>query len=521
VAVLAVAAIAACGQAVAPGTSSPVGARDPYGAPSDSEGAPVRGGSLVLAMDRDVVSFDPTVQNSNMVATAVYDLLMRFDENGVVKPYLAEGMSTPDGGSTWLLHLRDGVRFHDGTPLDAAAVIVNTQRHVDIASSPANRFARQITTMRASDPLTVEFTLVEPLGDFPVAFAQPLTSGTLGMIASPTELARPGSDIARNPVGAGPFRFVGWQPGASVLVERYDDYWQEGMPYLDALEFRPLTDTESRFASVANGDVDVSFGAYNQELVRAAEDPALRVYYGPGNGGEFLYFNHTRAPFDDRRMREAFIRAIDLNAMAVAEYRGSMSRAVTMFAPGSAYANPEAEQAWPAFDQARSRALIDEYRADGGNPDFLFVTSQNRVPLAEFMQAQLAAVGVDMQVQFFDLAQFSSAVGQSRDFQLAQWVGTFDNPYPAVQRLLRSDGNSNYGNYSNPRVDELLDIAETSTDGGERAQAYQEVELLAAQDLSHMWFSRSYLSTITNRRVHGMDRYTTRDMFFATTWLER
>lgn len=521
VAVLAVAALAACGQTVTPGSSSPVAPRDPYGAAPDSEGAPKDGGSLVLAMDRDVVSFDPTVQNTNPVATAIYDSLMRFDDGGAVVPYLAEGLTSADGGSTWLLDLRDGVRFQDGTPLDAAAVVVNVQRHIDTASSPANRFARLIAAMREVDPLTVEFTLSRPLGDFPVAFAQPLNTGTLGMIISPAELARPGSDVARSPVGAGPFTFVEWQPGSRVVVERNDDYWQPDLPHLDRMEFRPLTDTESRFASIENGDVDVSFSAYNQELVRGAENPNLRVYYGAANGGEFLYFNHTRAPFDDPRMREAFVRAVDMDALALAEYRGSISKAVTMFTPGAAYADPEAEAAWPTFDQARARQLVEEYKAEGGDPSFLFVTTQNRVQLAEFLQAQLAAVGVDMRLQFFDLAQFSSAVGQSRDFQLAQWLSTFENPYPSVQALLRSDGSTNYGNYANPQVDELLDVAEGTTDEAERNRAYQEVELLAAKDVSHMWFSRSYLSTITRTDVHGMDRYLTRDMFYATTWLDR
>ncbi|MEQ3550005.1 ABC transporter substrate-binding protein [Pseudonocardia nematodicida] len=522
VACVAVAVLAACGQvAVEPGDAAPVDARDPYGAPAGSEGAPTAGGTLVLAMDRDVVGFDPTVQNSNMVATAIYDSLMRFDADGEVQPYLAEGMESPDGGTTWLLTLREGVRFHDGTPLDAEAVVVNTQRHIDVGSSPANRFARQIAGMRAVDPLRVEFTLAAPLGDFPVAFAQTFNSGTLGVIISPAELARPDADVARRPVGAGPFRFVEWRPGTRVVVERNDDYWQEGLPHLDGLEFRPLTDTETRQSSIANGDVDVSFAAYNQELVRSVDDPGLRVYYGPGSGGEYLYFNHDRAPFDDRRMREAFIRAIDLDALAVAEYRGHMSRAVTMFSPDTPHSNPEAAQAWPEFDADRARALVEEYRAEGGDPDFRFVTTQNRVPFAEFVQAQLAAVGVTVEVEFFDLAQYSSAVAQSRDFQLAQWVGPFDNPYPAVQRLLHSEGNTNFGNYANPRVDELLDLAESTADEGERVRAYQDVELVAAEDLSHMWFSRSYLSTITDPAVHGVDRYVTREMFFASTWLQR
>ena len=514
--------LAACG-AADPGARGSVSlqARDPYGGDAAAEGQPKVGGRLVMAMDREVVSFDPTVQNSNMAANALYDTLLKLDAQGHAQPYLAASMTSPDGGRTWLLGLRDGVRFQDGTPLDAQAVVVNVQRHIDTISSPAHAFAAKIASMRAVDPRTVEFVLDAPLGDFPVVFAQPITYGSLGLIVSPTALAAQGKDIGRRPVGAGPFRFVEWVRDSRIVLERNPDYWQQGLPRLDALEFRPLPDTESRYASIENGDVDVVFGGYNQELVRGLANPGLRVYYGPGSAGEYLYFNFTRAPFDDRRMREALIRALDLNALAASQYSGRLVPATSLFAENSPYHSQAASDAWPRFDQERARALIAEYRAAGGNPDFTFKTTQARVPFAEFVQAQLAAVGVQVQVQFSDLAQFSSSVVQSGDFQLTTWVGGFDAPFPAATRLLRTGGNTNYGRYSNPKVDALLDEAAQTSDEAVRTRAYQQVEQLVGADLSMAWFSRSYLSTITEPQVKGIDRYVSRDMYFATTWLDR
>jgi hypothetical protein len=282
-----------------------------------------------------------------------------------------------------------------------------------------------------------------------------------------------------------------------------------------------ISDTETRYASMQNGDVDMIYGGYNTELVRAAADPNLREYYGPGNGGFFFYFNFNRPPFDDRRMREAVIRAIDLDALGASQYSGQLIRASSLFADDSPYHTQEAADAWPAYDPEEAKRLVAEYEADGGQARFTFRTSRTEVTLGEFVQAQMAAVGIEVEPEFFDLAEFTTRVVQGNDFELASWVNAFDYPYPAVGRLLRSDGNLNYGRYSNPEVDALLDRAAVTTDEARRTADYQRVELLAGQDIAVGWLARSYLSTITKPDVRGVQRYLSRDTFYATLWLDR
>jgi ABC-type transport system substrate-binding protein len=305
------------------------------------------------------------------------------------------------------------------------------------------------------------------------------------------------------------------------VLKRNPGYWQPNLPHLDALEFRPLPDTETRYATMRNGDVDMIFGGYNNELVRAAANPNLRVYYGPGNGGFFFYFNFNRPPFDNRLMREAVTRAIDLNALGASEYMDQLIGADSLFDAGSPYHLRAASDAWPHYDPAKARELVQQYVAQGGKATLSFKTSRSEVSLGEFVQAQLAAVGIQVSVQFYDLAEFTSRVVQSNDFELTSWVSAFDYPYPGVSRLLHTGGNTNFGKYSNPRVDALLDDAAATTDTARRIQDYQQVELISNQDLALLWLSRSYLSTITKPDVKGIDRYLSRDMFYATTWLDR
>ncbi|MBN9111467.1 MAG: ABC transporter substrate-binding protein [Pseudonocardia sp.] len=523
VALLGLLVVAACGAAGGgkPNDGGPIAAVNPYGSDLAADGTAKNGGTLVLGMDREIVSYDPTVQNSNMAAMAVYDSLMKLTPDGKAEPFMAKSMTSPDQGKTWDLALRPEVKFSDGTPLDAQAVITNVQRHIDKVSSPAHAYAAQIASMTATDPYTVRFALKAPLGVFPTVFAQPITYGSLGLIVSPAALQQYGNDIGRHPVGAGPFTFVEWIPDSHATFQKNPTYWQQGLPHLDKLEFRPIPDTDSRLASIQNGDVDVAFGGYSQELVPALNNPNLKVYYGPGNAGEYLYFNFAKAPFDDRRMREAIIRGLDLNALGASQYNNRLVKADSLFEEASPYHTDAASQEWPAYDPAKAKALVEEYKASGGNPVFTFKTTTARRAMGEFIQAQMAAIGITIDVQYYDLAQFSSKVVQSNDFQLTTWVGGFDSAYPGASRLLRTGGNTNYGKYSNPQVDQLLDQAAATSDDTARTQAYQQIESIVGKDLPVAFFSRSYLSTITKPQVKGIDRYTSRDMFYANTWLDR
>ncbi|WP_433281695.1 ABC transporter substrate-binding protein [Pseudonocardia xinjiangensis] len=221
------------------------------------------------------------------------------------------------------------------------------------------------------------------------------------------------------------------------------------------------------------------------------------------------------------RMREAAVRAIDLNALAASQYSNQLVGSDSLFEAQSPYHDRAASDAWPKHDVEQARQLVQDYVADGGNPHLSFKTSRSEVSLGEFVQAQLAAVGMTVDVQYYDLAEFSSKVLQGGDFELTSTVNAFDYPYPGASRLLRTGAAINFGKYSNPQVDRLLDDAAATSDAVSRTSDYQQVELLVNQDIAFLWLSRSYLSTITKPDVKGIDRYITRDIFYATTWLDR
>ncbi|OLT12818.1 hypothetical protein BJF78_23425 [Pseudonocardia sp. CNS-139] len=199
----------------------------PFGGDLAAEGTPRPGGVIRYGMDREPVALDPVVPGSQQAIYAIYDPLMRVNEKREVVPYLAESMTTTDDGRTWVLKLRPGVLFHDGTPLDADAVLFNLKRQQDTVRSPGNVYARQIASMTAVDDLTVQIVLTEPSGSFVNAFALRSNDGSLGLMASPTAVQKWGPDYSRHPVGAGPFALVEWVPDSRIVVRKFADYWQK------------------------------------------------------------------------------------------------------------------------------------------------------------------------------------------------------------------------------------------------------------------------------------------------------
>jgi peptide/nickel transport system substrate-binding protein len=512
----------ACGNQLGERVSTPAGldTSQPFGGDPAKEGTPQRGGTLVVGMYTEARSFDPTI-GSNLMASAVYDSLLKMDSKGVPQPLLAESMTTPDDGTTWVLKLRPGLNFQDGTPLNADAVLFNIARQRDKPTALGHLYTEPIETMTATDDLTVTFVLKRPTGSFPVSFALPFSSGNLGTIASPAAVQKWGDDYGRHPVGAGPYEFVEWIPNNKITVKRFDGYWDTGKPYLDGIEFRPLSDTETRYASVVNGDIDLDIGGFFSEVSRSSANKDLVTYYGPGGDGQFLYFNLTKAPLDDRRVREALIRAIDPNALNATQYNNAGELAVTAFAEGDQYYSQKAADAYPTFDVEKAKQLVADYKASGGNPDFTYNTgnSPDDHQLGQFLQAQWAAIGVNVSLQFDDIATFIGPVVQGTQFGTATWIsGPYENPFPFMFNQFHSGGINNYGKYSNPEVDAALEEAKSTTDPAAQVAAYQRAQELINTDLPVVWLARAAKAAIARPDVKGVSRYLSSELFWAGTW---
>ncbi len=392
---------------------------------------PRQGGVLKIGIPVEIASLDPARgspyagQTTGGVdrLTLVYGRLLTLNSKTLeVQPGLALSL-VPSGndGVTWTLKLRPNLKFSDGTPLDANAVIFN----VDRMRKPATGYTglaqvAQITTMTAVNSTTVEFKLAASNGSFPLVFAD-----IPGMMVSPTAMQANPNTWAQNPVGAGPFVLKSWTRDSSYVFVRNPTYYAAPLPYLDEINVmvRPTFSTAANelksgqldgFSSLGNAD----FGAVQNDPNLVVTDLAKRV------GLVALVANQTSAPGNDPIFREALSYSIDFERSVATLLPGLDWPVKKLVCPPFLPGNPNCDSAVStSYKPAKAKRLFDQVRAKGVNPDFTYTT--NTATRGELVQQMLATVGVKVTVNVVSTAQYQTS-RNSGNFQVT------DAAFPAT-----------------------------------------------------------------------------------------
>ncbi|MGH8056677.1 MAG: ABC transporter substrate-binding protein, partial [Candidatus Entotheonellia bacterium] len=270
---------------------------------------PKAGGTLKIAFESDVPGMDPHTSlgvQVQVLIPSLFSTLVTIDENLEVVPDLARSWEVKDGGKTYIFHLHPGVKFHDGTECDAAAVKWNFDRLLNpeekLLIAP---FFTMVESVEPLDAQTLKITLKYPTETFMRALANyrkgfPITSPTAYKTWSK-------QDLPSHPVGTGPFKLAKWEQNSVILLERNPHYFKRGLPYLDKIEFRIIKDGVTRATALRAGEVDFVNLLPIEHVERLSKDPKLRVLRGPATATIFLVANNGRKPFDDVRVRRATI----------------------------------------------------------------------------------------------------------------------------------------------------------------------------------------------------------------------
>lgn len=469
--------------------------------PEPQPGAENRDASLTIALESDLQSLDP-LHVSNMVerqvALAIMDPLFDIDPDGNLVPRLAESADTPDGGRTWRVVLRPGVRFHDGTPLDAAAVVFNLERLRD----PANAcrclpLLDNIAGVRALDPRTVEFAMRSPDAVLPAVLAD-----APGLMLSPAAVRNDPKGIGSKPVGAGPFRLVRWEPGHRIVVERNPDYWQAGKPHLRQVTFLPLPNEDSRQAALLAGDVDVIQSPNTRFSAQYGKRDGFKLMTSKGLGSVFLMMNTRKPPFDDVRVRRAIAHATDRPTFVKALLQDQYPVSDSLLGPGSWAYTPVPD--YPAYAPDRARALL----AEVGKPvsfEIAVTNSPFSVLAAQALQQMWREVGVQSTIRQTEGARFmSDAIGHNFQMALFRFVGRADpdlNLYRAFHSRYADGPSSNYTQYANPEMDRLLEQGRATLDRSQRIAIYARVSQLLARDVPYLFLFGTTLQTMMRANV--------------------
>ncbi|HOA94788.1 MAG TPA: ABC transporter substrate-binding protein [Quisquiliibacterium sp.] len=482
---------------------------------------PRKGGVLTVGLEADFPGFDPLGMGAlveRMVAVSFYEPLMEISEKGHIVPHLAESLSVSADGMTYTAKLREGVKFHDGTPFDADAVVSNFRRLMDPAKGC--RCLAEVSSVRSVDktgPYTVEFRLKVANAAFPAVLAD-----VAGLQPSPTAIRKAesaGRNYAEAPVGTGPFRFVEWKRGISLRVERNPDYWQKGLPHLDAVVYRPIPDGQTRMASLTAGDIQLAaVPAANDVAAAKSGQTRVKVLESPGLGSVFAMFHAQRAPTNDARVRQALFHATDRALILRTINRGVYPIVNAPFGPGMMAGRIDV--AFPEYNPDKARALLKEY----GKP-VRFTLSVSAVPssvqMAQVFQQMWQKVGIEVTIEQLEQLQLiRKAIKNDFDAMYFRWPGRADPDLNAYQ-FFHSSSPRNYTQYRNPEMDKLLEQARSALDAKVRLDTYGKVAQLLARDGTYLFLHSTTNYFLSSRKLDGLPKVPDGLPRVGHVWLER
>jgi peptide/nickel transport system substrate-binding protein len=478
-------------------------ANDPSRPPAPSEPA-APSNVLVFGSGGQPVNLEPgniVDGHSIFVQQQIYNRLMEFKPGTTeLEPALAMAWSVSADGKTWTFKLRTGVKFHDGTAFDAEAVKFNVDRWWDAANPNGYRSAGKtyeiwsqlfggfkgspdslVQSVTVVDPSTIAFRLKQPFSAFPVAIA----SGYFG-IASPAAIQKAGASYGTPnslAVGTGAFKFKEWRTGDRINLEKNQNYWKAGLPKVEQLVIRFVTDPSARLAQLRAGQLDFTIDLAPDQKKEVDGDANLTAIPRPSLNVGYLALNPAYKPLSDVKVRQAIAYAINRPAIVQA-FWGDLGKHTPHFLPEAlAWGTDPTLQPYP-FDPQKAKQLLTEAGYPNGFDLELWYMPVSRPyfptpkPIAEAFAADLSAVGIRVSLKTKDWAAYLADRRKAPGYQafMLGWAADYGDPdnfyYPHYSPAATSD----IGNWKSDRVTQLLDQARTQPDQASRAKAYAEID---------------------------------------------
>ncbi|MEI5908536.1 ABC transporter substrate-binding protein [Bacillus spongiae] len=454
---------------------------------------------LIFGRGGDSVKLDPiavTDGESLKVTKNIFETLVDFGkEDTEIKPLLATEWEASSDGLMYTFKLREGVKFQDGTDFNAEAVVYNFERWANGNKEEFYYYGSMfggfkgdeghvIESVTATDELTVEFKLKRPQAPF----VKNLAMSPFG-IASPTAIEELGDKFADGPKGAGtgPFQFVEWKRNDKVVIEKFDDYWNEGYPKVDQVVFKSIPDNTARYNALKAGEIDLADGINPTDGESVEADDSLQLFKRPSMNVGYLGLTSTRPPFDNKLVRQAMNYAIDKQALIDAFYSGQALTAKNPIPPVIAGYNDAIEEY--EYNPEKAKELLAEAGLADGFEMELWAMPVPRPYMpdgekaAEAIQANLADVGIKAEIVSYEWATYlEKARNGEADAFLLGWTGDNGDPDNFLYVLLDEDniGSNNYSYFKNDETHKLLIEAQSELDEAKRIELYKE-----AQEIIH------------------------------------
>ncbi|SFG25394.1 peptide/nickel transport system substrate-binding protein [Halobacillus alkaliphilus] len=452
---------------------------------SNNEGAENGGDSeaaqeLTYATTSDVVGLSPIDTNdsvSSAMIEQVYEtLFIRDPETMEIKPHLAESYENPDD-KTWVIKLKEDIKFHDGTPFNAEAVKYTfDQFKSEERAAPRASLLEPVDSIEVQDEYTVVIKTKEPYGPLLAAL-----SHTNASIVSPE--ADESGDLNQNPVGTGPFVFEEWEQGDHVTLKKNEDYWKES-PQLNTVTMKVVPEYSTAVSMLQTGEVQFVDAIPTEQLPRLESMENVDVEQREGTPVYYLGFNMNKEPFNNPEFRKAVSHAIDREAY-VNQLNGLGVKNESIIGPKVFGYNEEAKDAGYSYDPEKAKQIIEENGFKGQELTLLAANRDSYMKMAEIVQAQLTNVGINAEIETMEWGTFLDTTTEGNfEMTFLGWSNSTADGSELLYPNLHSNniGSSNRMGYNNSEFDKLVEASRTTVDQEERKQKLHEANMLAIKD---------------------------------------
>ncbi len=450
----------------------------------------------------DALNLDPWQAKdtySNEIAANIFEGLVRFKKNSnAIEPSLATAWNITDNGKRWRFTLRRGVKFHDGTPFDARAVLYSFQSRLGKKQNLYQQLSFPssfITAVRSTDPYSIEIILNRPYAPFLTALADS---------AAFIQPARTDEAGAFSPVGTGPFRFSSWTKGKLLILTRNPDYWA-GRVGLEKVIFKTMSDPLGRLLQIKNGSADmipIQSGKEFDELSRRSDIAILRH---PSIDTHYLAFNTRKKPFDQKEVRAAFLHIINKKSMIKQIFQNLADPA---FTPLPAPLFPDLKsQPLNSFDLEVARSLLKRAGMQKGfSCSLYFADGQEGIQeIADTLALYAKKIGITIRkikLPFTELVKVADR--GEHDMLIIGWTSGPDPDFFLYPLFTFSPGNRNRFFYENPELTRLLEKGKITLDALQRERIYSDALIILKKDIP--WIPLFHLIDIMacNKRISGV-----------------
>ena len=494
------ASLCACGGSkTAEGTSEAAGeSSEAETSNTLSEGTPVPGGSVVYGMTQDLASLDPHVDTDAGTRDVVFNLY-----EGLVKPTsdggfiaaVASDYTISDDAKTYTFTLRDGITFHDGTPVTIEDVKYSIDRYAEIQGE-SSAFSSLVDSVEVQDDKTLVVNLKESYSEF-------LPMMTIAIIPQSNE------DPAGNPIGTGPFKYVSYTPGQNLELEKYDGYWQEGVPSLDSVEFKFIADVDTAFVELQAGTIDILKYLTSAQAETLGDD--YNIVQGSMNLVHAMYLNSAYEPLSKTEVRQALCYAVDRDAINNFIFGGKSHLIGSHMIPAmSKYYEPEAETVYSYDPEKAKELLADAGYADGFDLEITVPSSYSQhVDSAQIIADELSQVGINVTLNQVEWSTWLQDVYKGGNFQ-ATVIG-FDGTLAPSDWLKKyvTDDAKNFMHYSNTEYDDVFNTAYTTVDDDVKVENYKKAQMILAEDAAAVYIEDPANLVAVSKKFGGYTFYPT------------